>query len=184
LSDASSCKKLFRGLGSPIFELFFVLNYRRNFIRKSLYGSGFLLVSPIISSKGSEENLIVSSVAGLKKPLSVYINWASYDELSDNLKLTEELAFTQMDAAIRLKKSGVNIDAYLMDMFWFDPEGGYRQWRKSTWSDSGPDRWLETCKKNNLIPGLWFSTNVLEVGGNVYMKPLPIAGMGRFAQHF
>jgi hypothetical protein len=48
----------------------------------------------------------------------------------------------------------------MMDAFWFDPDGGYRKWRTPNWPD-GPDRWIATCKKNGLKPGMWFSTNTL-----------------------
>ncbi|MDR0394347.1 MAG: hypothetical protein LBH77_04230, partial [Tannerella sp.] len=47
--------------------------------------------------------------------------------------------------------------------FWFDPDGGYRTWRKNDWPD-GPDRWIKACKAHNLVPGLWFSTNRIMKG--------------------
>jgi hypothetical protein len=95
---------------------------------------------------------------GMKEPVYVYCNWSAYDELSDSVRLTEGLAMRELDEIVRLKKQGVRFDYYLMDAFWFDPDGGYRTWRKNDWPD-GPDRWLEACKANNLKPGLWFSTN-------------------------
>ena len=74
----------------------------------------------------------------LRDPIFVYNNWSSYDELSDNVPLTEELAMRELDQIIRLRKFGIRFDYYLMDAFWFAPDGGYRTWRKPNWPD-GPD---------------------------------------------
>jgi hypothetical protein len=100
---------------------------------------------------------------GMKEPVYVYCNWSAYDELSDSVRLTEDLAMRELNEVIRLKKQGVRFDYYLMDAFWFDPDGGYRTWRKRDWPD-GPDRWINACKANHLIPGLWFATNKLMKG--------------------
>ncbi len=96
----------------------------------------------------------------LSDPVWVYNDWSSYDELSDNIPLTEQLAMKELDEIVRLKKLGVHFDYYMMDAFWFDPDGGYRTWRKPNWPD-GPDRWITACQQNGLKPGLWFSTNTL-----------------------
>lgn len=93
-------------------------------------------------------------------PVSVYDNWAAYDELSDNVPLTEQLSLKELDNVIRLKRDGVRFDYYVMDAFWFDPDGGYRTWKKPNWPQ-GPDRWIQICQKNRILPGLWFSTNTL-----------------------
>src|SRR5208282_4259058 len=89
----------------------------------------------------------------LRDPIWVYNNWSSYDELSDNIPLTETLAMKELDEIVRLKKSGVHFDYYIMDAFWFDPEGGYRKWRKPNWPQ-GPERWIAACQKNGLKPGM------------------------------
>jgi hypothetical protein len=93
----------------------------------------------------------------LRDPISVYNNWSSYDELSDNIPLTQDLAMRQLDNVLRLRKLGVRFDYYMMDAFWFDPEGGYRTWRKP----NGPDAWIGKCQENGIQPGLWFSSNTL-----------------------
>jgi hypothetical protein len=93
-------------------------------------------------------------------PTFVYGNWASYDELSDNIPLNEDLALNQLNHLLRLRTHGVRFDAYLMDAFWFAEDGAYRTWRKPDWPN-GPDRWLEECQKNELLPGLWFTANTL-----------------------
>jgi hypothetical protein len=96
----------------------------------------------------------------LKAPIWVYNNWSAYDELSDNVKLTETLAMRELDEILRLRKAGVRIDYYVMDAFWYDPDGGYRRWRAADWPQ-GPDRWLAALKANGIKPGLWFGTNTL-----------------------
>jgi hypothetical protein len=94
----------------------------------------------------------------LSNPTLVYINWSAYDELSDNVPLTEELALKQLDELIRLRRLGLKFDYYIMDCFWYDPEAGYRSFRKRDWPD-GPDRWLNRCKEHGIKPGLWVASN-------------------------
>lgn len=96
----------------------------------------------------------------LPDPISIYNNWSSYDELSDNIPLTQDLAMRELDNVIRLRKLGVRFDYYMMDAFWFDPDGGYRTWRKPNWPD-GPDSWIKKCQENGIRPGMWFSSNTL-----------------------
>ena len=96
----------------------------------------------------------------LHDPMWVYNNWSSYDELSDNIALTEELAMKELGEIIRLRRFGVHFDYYMMDAFWFAQDGGYRTWRKPNWPN-GPDKWIAACKENGILPGMWFGTNAL-----------------------
>ena len=96
----------------------------------------------------------------LRDPIWVYNDWSAYDELSDNIPLTEELAIKELNELVRLKRRGVHFDYYMMDAFWFAPDGAYRAWRKPNWPN-GPDRWIAACRANGIKPGLWFSTNTL-----------------------
>ncbi len=96
----------------------------------------------------------------LQAPISVYNNWSSYDELSDNIPLTETLAMRELDELLRLKRAGVRFDYYMMDAFWFAPDGGYRTWRTPNWPN-GPEAWIRKCQANGVKSGLWFSTNTL-----------------------
>jgi hypothetical protein len=96
----------------------------------------------------------------LDRPISIYNNWAAYDELSDNVELTEELAMRQLDELLRLRALGVRFDAYVMDAYWFAKDGGYRTWRKPHWPN-GPDAWLKKCRENGIKPGIWIGTNTL-----------------------
>jgi hypothetical protein len=95
-----------------------------------------------------------------RDPIFVYNNWSSYDELSDNVPLTEELAMRELDELLRLRKNGMRFDYYMMDAFWYAQEGAYRTWRKPNWP-GGPDRWIRKCLENGIRPGMWFSSNTL-----------------------
>lgn len=97
---------------------------------------------------------------GLSKPVCVYNIWSAYDELSDNVFLTEELAQKELDEVLRLRRAGVRIDYFMMDAFWFDETVDYRKWRKPHWPN-GPDAWLRRCRENAIKPGLWVATNSL-----------------------
>ena len=59
----------------------------------------------------------------LRDPIWVYNDWSAYDELSDNIPLTEELAMRELNEIVRLKKYGVHFDYYLMDAFCFAKDG-------------------------------------------------------------
>jgi hypothetical protein len=102
-----------------------------------------------------------------RDPIVVYNDWSAYDELSDNIPLTEKLAMQELDQILRFRRLGVRFDYYMMDAFWFDPDGGYRTWRKPNWPN-GPDAWVKRCRDNGILPGLWFGTNAL-----VKLNPAP-----------
>lgn len=107
-----------------------------------------------------KETLIQIGAPLARDPIFVYNNWSAYDELSDNIPLTEQLAMKELDEIVRFRRLGVRFDYYTIDAFWFDPDGGYRTWRKPNWPN-GPDAWIRRCRENGIIPGLWFSTNTL-----------------------
>lgn len=127
------------------------------------------LIFAALLGQNSQGNQTIQ--AGFDKPTGIYINWGAYDELSDNVKLDESIAMRQLHELIRLRKQGVQIDYYLMDAFWFDKDGGYREWRKESWPN-GPEAWLELCKKSGIKPGLWISSNVLGWSDN-WMNTIP-----------
>ncbi|WP_348269163.1 hypothetical protein P8936_08555 [Edaphobacter paludis] len=118
-----------------------------------------------LAQKGYSRNVLGSPT--LPDPISIYNNWSAYDELSDNIPLTQDLAMRELDNVIRLRKLGVRFDYYMMDAFWFDPDGGYRTWRQPNWPN-GPDAWIKKCQDNGIRPGMWFSSNTL-----VKIKPAP-----------
>lgn len=61
---------------------------------------------------------------GPPKPVFIYNNWSAYDELSDKVPQTEELAMNELAQMIRLKRQGFEFDYYVMDAFWFALWGG------------------------------------------------------------
>ena len=91
-------------------------------------------------------------------PLYVYDNWSAYDEISDSTPLTEHLAMRQFSEMLRLRDCGVRFEAYLMDAFWYAKDGGYLEWKPDRWPN-GPDAWLDACKQQGVLPGLWFPAN-------------------------
>jgi hypothetical protein len=109
--------------------------------------------------------------AGPRKPVFVYNNWSAYDELSDKVVQTEELAMRELGEIVRLQKSGVQIDYYVMDAFWFDKNGGYRVWNREHWPQ-GPDRWLAGCREHGIRPGMWFSTNLIATHDGRFLEPV------------
>jgi hypothetical protein len=148
---------------------------RRKFIKKTL-GLG-LAIHPlaglaVIETISKKPVISTSSALGPGEPVYIYNNWSAYDELSDNIPLTETLAMQELNEVIRLKKNAVRIDYYVMDAFWFDKNGGYRVWHKQHWPN-GPDAWLKACKENNIKPGMWFSTNLLSTSSGHFLEVIP-----------
>src|ERR1019366_10506090 len=47
-------------------------------------------------------SLPAGHAAGLTQPIAVYNNWSAYDELSDNIELTEQLALKELGGILRL----------------------------------------------------------------------------------
>jgi hypothetical protein len=133
---------------------------RRKFIMTAAGGSLILMGGAKLfgNNRSTLKNKFITS--GPKSPVTIYNNWSSYDELSDNIPLTEELAMRELGELLRLKRSGLHVDYYLMDAFWFDKSGGYRTWHKTHWPN-GPDKWIDGCKSNDIKPGMWFSTNLI-----------------------
>src|ERR1700724_661725 len=87
------------------------------------------LISFQVKGQTADFNVERSGIStGLQEPIAVYNDWSAYDELSDYIPLTEELAMQLLNDVIRLKKDGVRIDYFVMDAFWFDVDGGYRVW--------------------------------------------------------
>jgi hypothetical protein len=97
------------------------------------------------------------------RPIWVYDNWGAYTDGEggfDDTRLTEDFAITQLRNAARLTEHGVRFDYHMMNAFWFEPRGGYREWRRGDWPN-GPERWLAECREHGILPGLWFGTNVM-----------------------
>jgi hypothetical protein len=148
---------------------------RRKFIKGST-GLGLAALG-LRNSVGNHPLLRESAVrppklSGPRAPVFIYDNWSAYDELSDNVFLTEKLSLRELDEIIRWKRNGVQIDYYVMDAFWFDKWGGYRTWNKEHWPQ-GPDKWLAQCKANHIHPGMWFSTNLIATHSGRFLEVIP-----------
>jgi hypothetical protein len=143
---------------------------RRNFVTGALALG--IAVHPFVRVWGKPAATSNFRLAGPPKPVFIYNNWSAYDELSDNVPQTEELALRELGEIVRLKKNGVQIDYYVMDAFWFELWGGYRTWHKQHWPN-GPDKWLAECKKNNIKPGMWFSTNLIATHSGRFLEVIP-----------
>ncbi len=132
-----------------------------NATRALAFAAAFVLLPGILAAPAQQRySRAALGSPTLPDPISVYDNWSVYDELSDNVPLTEALSMRELDQLLRLKKSGARFDYYVMDAFWFDPNGAYRTWKKPNWPN-GPDAWIKKCQENGILPGLWFSTNTL-----------------------
>ena len=107
----------------------------------------YLLFSPQAHTRSARNEPLPPA---LSAPISVYNNWSAYDELSDNIPLTEALAMRELDELLRLERSGVRFDYYMMDAFWFAPDGGYRTWRAQNWPH-GPDVWIKKCRTTECV---------------------------------
>src|SRR5271154_4499462 len=122
---------------------------RKNFIAGTVAaGTSFLPFTKILAG-GLHYTEKFFTTSGPKKPITIYNNWSAYDELSDNIPLTEELAMRELNELIRLKNKGLHVDYYVMDAFWFDKTGGYRTWHKQHWPNCA-DKWLAACKANDI----------------------------------
>jgi hypothetical protein len=143
---------------------------RRKFIQGAIALG--LILHPFVRAWSKPDPAKGFKLAGPTKPVFIYNNWSAYDELSDNVPQTEELCLMELNEVIRLKNNGVQIDYYVMDAFWFELWGGYRTWKKDHWPN-GPDKWLETCKKNNIKPGMWFSTNLISTHSARFLEVIP-----------
>jgi len=140
------------------------MNRPRTFAASATLGIGLVILAQyntLSVNGGDQEPIPISArvVAGLKEPIAVYNNWSAYDELSDDIELTEKLAMKELGEILRLRRAGVRIDYYVMDAFWYSPKGGYREFRKPHWP-KGPEAWLEACRTNQIKPGLWVACNV------------------------
>lgn len=150
---------------------------RRNFIRNS-FGFG-LAMHPLVKALQFDAVIPGTGVinansisSALPVPVMIYDNWSTYDTLSDNIPLTEELAMKELTELLRWKSNKVSVDYYIIDAFWFDKQGGYRVWDKQHWPN-GPDKWLNTCRENNIRTGLWFAVNLIASGGTPFLDVIP-----------
>jgi len=95
----------------------------------------------------------------MKRPFSVYCDWAYHDELGDSVELDEKMTMTALDALERWKRAhGFGFDYYLLDAFWFDPRGAYKEFKKTHWP-RGFERARARMAELGMRPGLWYDVN-------------------------
>ncbi|MDX2196699.1 MAG: hypothetical protein NW207_09800 [Cytophagales bacterium] len=95
------------------------------------------------------------------RPLGIYVTWGAHDQLSDNVKLTDDIINKELDQYLTLRNYGTTLDYFLIDMYWFDSaNGAYAAFDPQNFT-SGIDPILDKCKQNNVTLGLWISPNVL-----------------------
>jgi len=94
-----------------------------------------------------------------KTPENIYITWAAHDQLSDTVKLTEDLANKELDAFLLLRSKGVKLDYFLMDSYWFSKHTLYKSFNEH-WKN-GHQAFFKKAKDNDVKIGLWLSANVL-----------------------
>ena len=92
------------------------------------------------------------------KIFSVYCDWGLHDELGDNIELDEKMTLSVLDRLEYWREKGVTFDYYLFDAFWFDPNGDYKQFKKTHWPN-GFEKVREKIESLGMKPGLWFDVN-------------------------
>ncbi len=105
---------------------------------------------------------IESKTARDRLPLRIYCDWGLHDDMTDDkrpVELTAKMTLDNLDLIGKvMKETGIGLDYYLMDAFWFEPDSGYRDFKKRTFPD-GIAPVLEKLQKMGLKFGLWFDIN-------------------------
>lgn len=149
-----------------------VLRYSRIWMTKTQSSRLALRIAAACAGARMLALPVAAAGAAPAAPVSVYITWAAHDELSDSVALDEGLAMRELAAVARLKAHGARFDYFLLDMFWFDRDGGFRAFREKSWP-GGPARFFAACREQGLKPGLWLSTNVCGWSANPWLTPRP-----------
>lgn len=105
----------------------------------------------------------------LTKPISVYITWGAHDNLSDTIPLSEHLVCKQLKVIHNLKKAGAPFNYFVLDAGWADTMSSCRKFDKQYWP-KGHKKWISACRKEKLLPGLWFPINLTGLGKTTWMK--------------
>jgi len=95
----------------------------------------------------------------MNKTILIYCDWTLHDELADTVKLDETMTQKALDRLEYWQKEyGLKFDYYLIDAFWYDPEGNYQQFKRPHW----PNGFISVRKRMDALgmtPGLWFDVN-------------------------
>jgi len=88
----------------------------------------------------------------------IFNDWGAHDELGTLAKpqLTEELTQELLDELQSMKsKHGTEFADYVLDAYWYDPQGAYLAFKKSSWP-RGYEPALKRMQDLGMKPGLWF----------------------------
>ncbi len=102
----------------------------------------------------------------MRRPISIYCDWAMHDELGDTVPLTEALTMRALDALEHWRDvHGFSFDYYLLDCFWFESPGDYMRFKADAWPQGfGPA--LDRIRALGMAPGLWLDTTGGRVSGH------------------
>jgi hypothetical protein len=101
----------------------------------------------------------------------IYNDWGAHDELGTLVKpqLTEQLTNELLDVLQVMKANyGTQLDYYVLDAFWYDPQGAYISFKQPNWP-RGYEPALERMRALGMKPGLWFDLG----GGTLDLKNTP-----------
>ena len=94
---------------------------------------------------------------------TLYCNWGHYDELGDTVPLTAALCHEELNCLERWQhEAGLYFDYFVVDCLWFDPELGFKYFRKDRFPDGFEPIRDRICKLG-MTPGLWYSVNGLRL---------------------
>jgi len=114
----------------------------------------------------------------MRRPFSIYCDWAMHDELGDDIELDEAMTLKALDILERWKTEfGVSFDYYLLDAFWFDPRMPYTAFKKSHWPE-GFTRARDRILALGMTPGLWYDVNSSWLSPEGWQASLSAAGRG------
>ncbi|MFO8008881.1 MAG: hypothetical protein R6V05_14230, partial [Candidatus Brocadiia bacterium] len=101
----------------------------------------------------------------MRKPISIYCDWALHDELGDDVRLSHGLTMEALDVLERWQREhGVSFDYYLLDCFWFKQPGDYTSFDPEMWPD-GFEPARRRMEDLGMTPGLWLDTTGAAVAG-------------------
>jgi hypothetical protein len=101
----------------------------------------------------------LSGRAAVYRP--IYCDWASHDELGTLVKpqLTQKLTDSMLEALRSMRAHyGIQFHYYLLDAFWFAPQGSYITFKQPNWPH-GFGRAEKRILALGMKPGLWFDTS-------------------------
>ncbi|MCE5258503.1 MAG: hypothetical protein LLG44_05505 [Chloroflexi bacterium] len=114
----------------------------------------------------------------MRRPFSIYCDWAMHDELGDAIELDEAMTLRALAVLERWQRElGLRFDYYLLDAFWFEPAAPYTAFKKPHWPD-GFERAHERIAALGMTPGLWYDVNASWLNPPEWRGSLSAKGRG------